>query len=277
MKTIVTFFFAVLFFSWLSLQAADYEYVPTVREGVEWGYYVSQAYYSQKPNTYYRVCFKGDTPINNMSYKKCYCYRTCTFDSDSAKVISFMREENKRVYMRPNPNVTNDFMNNIETLYYDNDKEYCLYDFNYNVGDTIKAIYALNGNVVTEIDSVLVNGKLRKLFKSGNFRTFMEGIGPIDENGGDIMFPFPAQLTGGAQIATQFNYEHAIGKNYADYRADAPDNNDPCFIILGVSPVSENFSTMELVQSGSILTVTLPTNDFGGIELIDISGRVMGQ
>lgn len=75
-------------------QDAEYEYVPVVREGVEWGYVFSHSF---PPGVeYYRLQLKGDTVINDKTYKRCYAYQTATLDTATATLHGFLREEEKK-------------------------------------------------------------------------------------------------------------------------------------------------------------------------------------
>lgn len=53
---------------------ADYEYVPLVREGVEWVY--DWTYYNQTIGGRFFLQFSGDSIINGKTYKVCYRYHT---------------------------------------------------------------------------------------------------------------------------------------------------------------------------------------------------------
>ena len=67
------------------LQAQEYEYVPLVREGIEWGY---------KNGEIYR--FIGEEIINGKVYKQ--LGNSSRDYPDSYKIAGYAREENKVVY-----------------------------------------------------------------------------------------------------------------------------------------------------------------------------------
>ena len=73
------------------LQAQEYEYVPLVREGVEWGYTGDLGDY--------RCQIKGDTIIDGTTYKKFYRYTTCGLQKNTPCYVA-VRENDKKVYYR---------------------------------------------------------------------------------------------------------------------------------------------------------------------------------
>ena len=64
----------VIWLSTHSEEPADYEYVPTVREGIEWTY--NWNYNSPYKEGQYYLQFSGDSVINGKTYKVCYRYAT---------------------------------------------------------------------------------------------------------------------------------------------------------------------------------------------------------
>lgn len=75
------------------VQSAEYEYVPLVREGTEWGY--SQQLIGK---SYYRNLIAGDTIVNGTAYKKFYTFQDCVATDDEN--LAFVREADKRVARR---------------------------------------------------------------------------------------------------------------------------------------------------------------------------------
>ena len=59
----------LLLFGSMALQAQEYEYVPLVREGVEWGYFQYNPVHPEN-NGIIRLQFEGDTLLNGKTYKK---------------------------------------------------------------------------------------------------------------------------------------------------------------------------------------------------------------
>ena len=56
-----------------NIKAAHYEYIPLVRDGVEWGY--SQQLFGK---SYYRNLIQADTIVNDIAYKKFYTFKSCS-------------------------------------------------------------------------------------------------------------------------------------------------------------------------------------------------------
>ena len=76
-------------------QPAEYEYVPMVREGVEWEFYWTE---NMTHNGIAKFYFNGEIEINGFTYKKCYRLETAAYGTEST-LIGFMREEN-RVFVK---------------------------------------------------------------------------------------------------------------------------------------------------------------------------------
>lgn len=173
------------------LQAQEYEYVPLVREGIEWGY---------KNGEIYR--FIGEEIINGKVYKQ--LGNSSRDYPDSYKIAGYAREENKVVYR----------------LYSKDAEEVPIYDFNVKqVGDIMQAWHTEPGYFgmkVESLDSILVNGKYRKMIKLENQRgECIEGIGST-ETGYNILYPF-YQITSEFDEKTKNKLEYvkntATGKN----------------------------------------------------------------
>ena len=80
--------FALICLGCIASQAQEYEYVPFVRENVEW-------FDGDK----YR--FIGDTIVEGKTYKKCYQSNSCPFE-DNMRLYGLAREEDRVVYcLRP--------------------------------------------------------------------------------------------------------------------------------------------------------------------------------
>ena len=104
-KTLLLLLFAVLGMS--QVVAQEYEYVPFVREGVKWVYYIkdfnySVDYYSNPArgdNMIYRTLeLKGDTVINGKTYKVMHKYSGDAINEANDTIPVFLREEDKMVY-----------------------------------------------------------------------------------------------------------------------------------------------------------------------------------
>ena len=84
--------FVLLFAVVGNIKAAHYEYVPLVRDGVEWGY--SQQLFGK---SYYRNLIQADTIVNDIAYKKFYTFKSCSETADEN--LAFIRESGKQVYI----------------------------------------------------------------------------------------------------------------------------------------------------------------------------------
>ena len=113
-----------------SLCAMAQEYTPLVREGVKWNCYRKdeigkwdQPYLID----HYYIEIKGDTIIDNVSYKKCY-YIYETSEKSNNIPYAYLREDvaNKKVYARSNHDL---YISNSESHIDKYGKEFLLYDF----------------------------------------------------------------------------------------------------------------------------------------------------
>ena len=90
------------------VQAQEYEYIPLVREGVKWIYYITPINNDLAPIRV-ELEFKGDTTLGTLSspiFKKCYltinkdvadCWPLETDDKGST-LVALVREDDKRVF-----------------------------------------------------------------------------------------------------------------------------------------------------------------------------------
>ncbi len=126
------------------LIAQEYEYVPFVREGVKWVYYISnynydKDYYSNPArgdNTIYRTLeLKGDTVINGKNYKAMHKYSGDAINAENDTIPVYLREEDKKVYgIIPDGNRFDDcpvqnFLCALNHIAFNNGEEFLLYDF----------------------------------------------------------------------------------------------------------------------------------------------------
>lgn len=165
-------FLLILFFSSSLLEAQTY--VPFPTDSAKW----KVTYHSAASQCLYTVAefqyiMNGDTVIGTTTYKKLYdsgvYYGSCTPMSFGS--INLIYEDSaKHIFMRY-------FNTNTDTL---------LYDFNLNVGDTVKGLLVGNCNptIVTSIDSILIHSSYRKRFNYSNqsypciaMGSIIEGIG----------------------------------------------------------------------------------------------------
>ena len=92
-KTIVLALLALL--GMAQAAAQDHEYVPFVREGVKWVYYIES---TSNYINYYALELKGDTVLGGKTYKVMRKYSGSAIFHDDGVVPVCLREENKVVY-----------------------------------------------------------------------------------------------------------------------------------------------------------------------------------
>lgn len=130
------YFFILMFvlFGCTLVQAQEYEYVPFVRENMEWF-----------DGNKYR--FIGDTVVDGKTYKKCYQSDSCPFE-DNMRLYGFAREEDRVVYR----------------LMPDDEQESVIYDFRVEkAGDRVPSwSWSDEWVTVARIDTILVNGEKRR-------------------------------------------------------------------------------------------------------------------
>ncbi len=257
-------------------QEAEYEYVPIVREGVEWGYVIEPPTFPPHGQTeYYRLQFSGDTVISGKTYKKCYLYQTSSLDTATATLHGFMREENKKVYYVPNPN--EEFSGSLwetETMFYQERYGYderVIYDFDLNVGDTFEpAGLPIN---ITEISYVEVDGKMRKYYNEqyNGIYSFLEGAGAIGAMCGDMAYPFTDWLMGTGAI--RFNFERNVADGRIVYKSDEFDDRDPT--CSGVAATAMQSPAITITVAGKTVTASALGNGTITATIHDINGRTV--
>lgn len=96
----------------------------------------------------------------------------CTESLSTSEAIIGIREENKRVFVLPNPTS-------------EQSDEYLAYDFNLTVGDTVPDPYYYQSPgglsdfdlIIHTIDSVFISGMWRKRYRINSFPDIIEGVG----------------------------------------------------------------------------------------------------
>ena len=194
--------------------AQEYEYVPFVREGVQWVcyFYWDNDYMGFQPGqTFFTLELKGDTVINGKEYKMMHKYSGIGVNPDDDTVLACLREENRVVYaIIPEGMASSSFLVGYGELgnsvvgnsLYDmarSGQEIILYEFN-ETEAYYRYIYALHSDLEYQgIDKVDVGGQQvnRHTFSdNGRDFYFIEGIGydgfypgyPLSY--GDEMFPY---------------------------------------------------------------------------------------
>ena len=123
--------------------AQEYEYVPFVREGVQWVCYFENykdfdVMGFQPGRTFFTLELKGDTVIDGKAYKAMHKYSGNAIDPENDTVLVYLREENRIVYaIIPEGMASESFMVGYGELWDHNiyeeakaGKEIILYEFN---------------------------------------------------------------------------------------------------------------------------------------------------
>ncbi len=150
-------------------------YVPFPTENVNWNvYYVGTCEEKAPDTTLLRYTIHGDTTINEVAYKK-LCLESGDTINPIVKAIGGIREKDKKIYY-----------NGRTILSSTDNKEYLLYDFTKQIGDTIK--HNPQGwfySVILDIDSIMIDGTYRKRYEVDNHWYYqnpdyiVEGIGSV--------------------------------------------------------------------------------------------------
>ena len=183
------------------VSAAADDYVPLVRNGVQWvnqrEHYNSYQDYLNGPPAkwYYTYEIKGDTTVNGRLYKKCHYYLGENPDRSKDSIAALLREQDSVVYCR----------NNGWNAYVGDAKgeERVLYDFKNPPS---------NNYGTPTADSILVNGTWRLRLHYGEVNDFLiiEGVGFDSNSYGDLLYPFKP-------IPTGFTTEPLLDKVYLWY------------------------------------------------------------
>lgn len=177
-----------------SLSAVADDYLPMLREGVQWvnryiirehaepSHYGEQSFYSYE--------IKGDTTVNGVAYKKCHYYPGEVKDRSHDSIIALLREQDSAVYCFNNRCL-------IENAYPETEgKETVLYDFAHPENMKFYKNFVYPYDTLT-IDSIIVGTRMLKRFKNGDNRyNIIEGIGCDSQWSGDLLIPVKPMITG---------------------------------------------------------------------------------
>ena len=233
--------------------AEEHEYVPFVREGVKWVYFInnSDLWSTPDPNfnvglNYRTLELKGDVVINGKAYKAMHKYSGDAIDQQNDTIPLYLREEGKVVYgIIPEGRRYYDCPIKISWLIDEyNGEEFVLYDFNDQTSfwDQILNInFDDNFEYVSTDFITLGSHKARRYVNnySGTDFYFIEGIGVDTYTNGFTLCPFmPYSISfpifalshvieNGQIIYKGLNYENATGIDevVAEKRPRQHDNN----------------------------------------------------
>lgn len=244
MKTLLLSFTLISILA-LNAQTSTYHQFPD--SNAVWNYnYQLFCFSNGIANEFYSIEMSGDTVINNLNYQKLsipylQSQSTGTCGGYPIGYKGAIREDipAKKVYIVPPSSNT----------------EELLYDFNLQVGDTVKGyLESFTGyDVVQSIDSVLVGNSYRKRWDVNNcyFIYFIEGVGSTY----GLLEPSPSCVTDFADISLSCFQENG--------RTLLPDTITSCNLITSIQE--------EKVQTD----VRFYPNPFSGSSQIQISQNLI--
>ncbi|MBA3284082.1 MAG: T9SS type A sorting domain-containing protein [Nitrosopumilus sp.] len=207
----------------------------------------------------YSYKFSGDTLINNLLYKKLLIRQDSTNLPWSFSIA--MREVGKKVYS------------------YTNSGEVLSYDFDANIGDTIKQLspFLNQPMIVGNIDTITFSGISRKRFffyynnlpQSGPYETWIEGIGSL------------------FGVANTIVIEGILIPDYSEVTLCYWENNNliyidstlnTCFIINNISEIDQN-NSLQIYSNPSADIITVKFNfqvqSIANIEFFNSQGQIV--
>lgn len=213
-----TLFFAMASLLWClaawAEEPEDYEYVPLVREGIEWTYAAVYNMTDDGPS-YFHMQFYGDTVVDGVTYKKCYEYRDSEFDPQKAKLVGLAREENRAVYSKVNPE-----------LY--KESEVLVYNYGAGVSETFSTYDLGYINIpAVDFDYVTINGKKRKrifCYEDNAGRDIaVEGLGFLATIMGNLIDVRPNNIACSDCYRAWLMYVKNLSDGTYEYNADEDD------------------------------------------------------
>lgn len=165
-------------------------------DGSKWYFFELSGGIASPPQyRYYTISISGDTLINDSAYRKIITTETVITSPEISR-------SEEMIYLGA---IREDIQNKV--IYYlspSGSEEQLLYDFNWEIGDTVKGRLALGfgtPDTIVKIDSVLVGSQYRKRWtiNEGYDIQLIEGIGStyglIEPSPGDILDNSSIQLT----------------------------------------------------------------------------------
>lgn len=271
-----------------SKPSAAYEYVPLVREGVEWGYAYENPDNISGELTYYRLQFRGTTEINGKIYHNLLKYYGYT--RYNSEIVAYMREEDKKVYV---------------TFSDDSSEEYLRFDFGLKEGDKFQGSEISHARTCIETGFVNTATGPRRYMKFSSdvyepeYDMLIEGIGPYKSTpetyyyGGSIIKPI-YDISACHPKCDKFDillYERKVN-TYIEQKGEMIWTNPVCFEAIGKYDPSvwhwnnleilgavENTLTegtdVEITVENNAVNVNSSTTDILYVETYDIEGRLL--
>ena len=210
----------------VTIKAQDY--VPFLQEGNEWNTLsvVSAGLFIEGYSNYVNWC-SGDTLIGGVQYTKLMG----TKDRDNPHLFALLREEDGKLWVRLN-----------------NQTERLLYDFNANVGDTLRIGYFEEELIVDSISIEQIGGIDRKMYWFGleygfigepnAIETWIEGIG---SNFG-LLYSGTEDIVGGYNVGLCFHQNGDLiwqNPEYGYCTYDVVEENKDSEISIYPNPVKD--------------------------------------
>lgn len=203
MKHFYTFIFMIAF---ISAAAAEYEYVPLVREGVQWTYlceYMDYDLFDEKYPYVEVLEIKGDENVDGITYKQ-------VVSNLYEQPVALIREDDKKIYVKYSDE---EIGTQINLGYNEQTGEYLIYDFN-----KPSAGYAelLPGFRLTE-EMIEIDGTFRKAYCYEDTKAplFIEGIGILFDYS-----PFFRPFDWQPDNATSYTLTHVFENGNTVYKTD---------------------------------------------------------
>lgn len=260
MKSTITLFFTIS-----CLVSFSQAYFPFQKDWATWTIY--EYYKGDTKGNSYQYTLSGDTLINDTTFSK--IYRTdldSNFTVSKSQFIGFLYEDSlKKVFYKG-------FIPNLGTSF----NTFLLYDFSLKKNDTISYNLKLSNSasinhtlVVSEVDSILVNGKYRKklYFDQApcHWENWIEGIG----SDVSLFGPLIKCHEGGPSTRCYFDSL----TQFSFFGINSPSSN--CFIV-SVKEI-EILKHYSITNNGNQITIYPP--DFStkySIIIYNIQGKKIG-
>ena len=250
----------------LPMLAEENEYVPVVREGVEWGHKaVYRGVNVETKVIYYREQLKGDTVIDGNTYKKCYRYTERELNTATAELVSVMREADKKLYVR--------VLNARKSL--------PIVDYPLPNLEGDDAVFDLNPSNSEVINEITIVGKKRKMMSfvgvsedCPSVVKFLEGTGFVDYDNNEYGLPMQMKCACLAFWDKFITYEKIVGGDIV-YKTDNFDENDPALRTDGVITAAADDSMVRFIGGVGVITMTTNAGTTSRYAIYGIDGTML--
>jgi hypothetical protein len=250
--------------------AQEYHYVPFPTSNAIWSEMYWKSISSPYPRWQYHqyALFDDDTIINSLTYQKLYMTYSSEITRQNSFYVGALREDmNKKVYVKYDEKFKPD-----EPYY---KKEFLLFDFNKNIGDTIWAkdsieLGPLHFIIVKQIDTLKINNSLRKVYSFDPIQWvyWIEGIGSVK----GLLFTSGDLPTNGMDNDLICMHHNDTLLYYYPGPDSIYDDCVPTAVLDGVALLPMNYIKVypNPVSAGSVCFENL---EYDQLELFDTNGR----